>query len=81
MFLIGEVSGLVENFNIGIFSGTLNVINVNLCMVALFMELYLFILLLVTDHISRAQQYQTISSKNFIFLSKRRFPEIKGEKI
>ena len=32
MFLVSLVSGLVENFNIGIFSDTINVINVKLCM-------------------------------------------------
>ena len=43
MFLIGEVSGLVENFNIGIFSGTINVISVKLCVMVLLIDLYLFI--------------------------------------
>ena len=43
------MSGLVEKFNIGIFSDTVNVINVKLCMmVLLVMELYLFILLPLT---------------------------------
>ena len=32
MFLVGQVSGLVKNFNIGIFSDITNVINVKLCM-------------------------------------------------
>ena len=35
MFLVGQVSGLVENFNIGIFSDTINVINVQLCIMVL----------------------------------------------
>ena len=48
MFFVGRVSGLVENFNNGIFSDTLNVINVKLCTMVLFIEFYLFILLLVT---------------------------------
>ena len=43
MFLVGQVSGLVENFNIGIFSDTMNVTNVKLYMVVLHIELYLFI--------------------------------------
>ena len=30
MFFVGLVSGLVENFNIGIYSDTINVINVKL---------------------------------------------------
>ena len=48
MFFVGRVSGLVENFNNGIFSDTLNVINVKLCTMVLFIEFYLFILLPVT---------------------------------
>ena len=43
MFLIGQVSGLVRNFNIGIYSDTINVINVKLCMMSLLIELYMFI--------------------------------------
>ena len=42
MFLVGQVSGLVENFNIGIFSDTINGINVKLCMMVLNIELHLF---------------------------------------
>ena len=42
MFLIGHVSGLVENFNIGIFSDTINVINVKPCTKILLIELHLF---------------------------------------
>ena len=56
MFFISHVSGLVENFNIGIYSETINVINVKLCIMILvklcimilLSELYLFIPLLVT---------------------------------
>ena len=48
MFFVGQVSGLVENFNVGIYSDTINVINVTLCMVVLLIELYLFIPLSVT---------------------------------
>ena len=43
MFLVSQVSGLVENFNIGIYSDSINVINVKLCMMALLIDLYLFI--------------------------------------
>ena len=39
MFLVGQVSGLVENFNIGVFSDTLNVINVKLCVMVLHLSL------------------------------------------
>ena len=48
MFLVGQVSGFVENFNIEIFSDTINVINIKLFMVVLNTELYLFITLSIT---------------------------------
>ena len=48
IFLIGEVSELVKKLNIGIFPETVNVINVNLCMVVLHIKLYLFITLSMT---------------------------------
>ena len=48
MFWVDQVSVLVKNFNIGIFSDTINVINVKLCMMVLHTELYLFITLSVT---------------------------------
>ena len=48
MFLVSQVSGLVENFKIGIFSDIINVINVKLCMMVLLIELYLFIPLSIT---------------------------------
>ena len=48
MFSIGQVSGLVENFNIRIYSDTINVIHVELCMMVLLYELYMFITLSVT---------------------------------
>ena len=47
MFFASQLSGLVENFNTGIFSEKINVINVKLCMMVLHIELYLFITLLV----------------------------------
>ena len=49
MFLVGPVSGLVKNFNSGIYSDTINVVNVNLCMMVLLIELYL------SYHFSRSQ--------------------------
>ena len=49
MFFVSQVSGLVENCNIGVYSDTINVINVELCMVVLLLiELYLFIPLKMT---------------------------------
>ena len=43
IFFVGQVSGLVRGFNIWIFTDTINVINVKLCMMVLLIELYLFI--------------------------------------
>ena len=43
MFFVGQVSGLVENLNTGLYSETINVINVELCVMVLLIELYLFI--------------------------------------
>ena len=48
IFLVVQVSGFVENFKIGIFSNTVNVINVKLCMIVLLAELHSFIPLSVT---------------------------------
>ena len=43
MFFIGQVCGLVKNLNIGIYSDTINVINIKLWMMELLTELsYLF---------------------------------------
>ena len=43
MILVSQISRRVENFNIGIFSDIMNVINIKLCMMVLLIELYLFI--------------------------------------
>ena len=49
MFFVGQVSGLVEDFNnTGIYADAINLINVELCMVVLLIELYLFKPLSVT---------------------------------
>ena len=47
-FLVGQVSGLVENFNIWIVTDTMNVIHVQFCMMGLLIELYLCIPLSMT---------------------------------
>ena len=61
MFFVGQVSGLVKNFNTGIYSNATNVINVKLCIVVPFIGLYLFIPLSVTLTIlqghSRVEQF------------------------
>ena len=58
------------NFNVVIFSDTVNVICVNLCTVVVLIELYLFILLSVTLTIiiSKSQQCQTVFIENVSFL-------------
>ena len=66
MFLIGQVSGFIENLNIGIFSDTITVINVKFCMIALHIELNLSITLSVTvtlfqGHSSVIQYFQFLS--------------------
>ena len=48
MFLVSQVFQLVQIFYNGIFSDTVNVINVKLCMMVLLIKLYLFIPLSVT---------------------------------
>ena len=48
MFLVSQVSGLVKNRNIGIFSDTINVIDVKLYRMVLHIELDLFIPFSVT---------------------------------
>ena len=69
MFLVDQVSRLVENFNMGIFSDTVNVINVKLCMMILLVELYLLIPFNVLDLISRLQHCRAVLSEHFLFIS------------
>ena len=48
MYLVSQVSGLVKKIAIGLFSDTMNVIDIKLWMVVLHIEVYLLITLLVT---------------------------------
>ena len=48
MFYISQVSGLVKNVNVRIYSETVNVKHVKLCQLILIIKLYLFILPSVT---------------------------------
>ena len=48
IFFIGKASQFFKNFNTKIYSDTTNVIVVKLCMMALLIELYMFIPLSVT---------------------------------
>ena len=43
VFLVGQASGFVENFNIGLILDTINVINVERYVMVLLIEVYLFI--------------------------------------
>ena len=60
MFFVGQMSRLVENMNIEIYSDTINVINVKLCMIVLLIELYLFIPLSVTLTIFRNGSHSSV---------------------
>ena len=60
MFLVGQESGLVENFNIGIFSDTIHVTNVKLFMMVVYIELYLFNALSVTLTLLQGHEYTTV---------------------
>ena len=67
--IVGPVSGLVENFNNGIHSDTINVINVELCVVVLFIELCLFVPLSVTFTILQGHSnVERLLTENFVFL-------------
>ena len=43
MSFVSLVSGLVKNFNTGIFSDTITVINVHICIIVLIIEFYMCI--------------------------------------
>ena len=62
MILVDQVSGLVENVNVGIFSDTGNVINV------IHIELTCSLHFSNLDIISRPEQYPTVLNENFVFL-------------
>ena len=74
-FVAGWLAGWVivwhgKNFNVAIFSKTLNVINVKHCMMVVLIELYLLIPPFGDlDHISKSHQCQTDLTQNFMFLS------------
>ena len=67
MFFVGHVSGLVENFYIGIYSDTIKMINVRLCMMVPLTERYLYIPLSVTLTIS--QGHSNVEQLYIKFLS------------
>ena len=48
IFLVAQVSLLVKNFNVGIYSYAKNVINLKLRIMVLLIELYMYIILAVT---------------------------------
>ena len=63
MFLVAQVSGLVENFNIRGFLDIINMIYVKLCMMALLIELYLVIPFSVT--LTILQGHRCDRNKNY----------------
>ena len=67
MFFVCQVSRFVENFNTGIYSDTIHLINVKVCMMILLIELYLFAPLPVIDRISKSEQCRTISTEIVVF--------------
>ena len=69
MFFVGQVSGLVENFNIGICSDFINVINVTFHGGTTHWALPVYIAFGDLECISRSQQCQTVLTENFMFLS------------
>ena len=69
MCFVCQVSWLVKNFNIGIYSDTINMINVKLYMMVLLIELYLFIPLSVTLMMCHGHSnLKTVLTENFVFL-------------
>ena len=63
--MLGRVSICRKNFDVAIFSDTVNEVNVKLCMMVVFVELYPFIPLPVTLIVFQGQQYQTENFKFF----------------
>ena len=69
MFMVGQVPGLVENCDIGIFSDTMIIKEFKLCKIVLHSYLYPFITFSVTlTFISRSQQCQTVLTDLFSVL-------------
>ena len=67
--LVGQVSELVESFNIGIFSDIINVINIEFRMVVLLIGLDLLIPLSVTVTILQGhKQCRIILIENFVLI-------------
>ena len=58
---MGQMFGLVKKFNFGIFSVTVNVINVKICMMVLLLELDLFMPLSVTLNIKVTAASNTLN--------------------
>ena len=68
-FLVGQVSGRLKNFSIGIFADTIDVINVKLHDGTTRLALPVHFTFNDLDFISRSQQCQTVLAESFIFLS------------
>ena len=57
MFFFSQMSGLFKNFNIGIYSNTIDVKNVKLYLLVILIELYLFMPFSVTLVIFEGHSY------------------------
>ena len=66
IFLVSQVSGIVRNFNVKIFSDTINVINIRLCMMVLPIALHLFIPLSVTLTVFQGHSSVKVLTENFM---------------
>ena len=62
--MAGQVSICGKNFDIAIFSNTINIINVKLCMMVVLIKLYLFMSLSATLIV-----FRIVLTENFMFLS------------
>ena len=70
MFLVYKLCTLVENSNSGIFSDTVNIINVKLCMMVLYIKLLpVHKTFSDLDIILRSQQCQIVLPEKFMFLT------------
>ena len=68
--MAGQLSVCGENLNIAIFSDTIKVMNVKLCMMVVLAEHHtIHTTFSDIDCISRSQQWKTVLTENFMFLS------------
>ena len=61
---VGRLSVIGKTVNVAIFSDTVKIINVKHCLMALLVELYLFVPFNDLGHISMSQQYKRALTEN-----------------